>query len=93
MPRPALVVRTDAMEAGLGTVIVGPFTSTAGDAPYFRVAVASTAENGLGVASFVMVDKTSAVRRSWPGQVIGRLDGADMSRVKIVLAFTIGLIG
>ncbi|HMR47942.1 MAG TPA: hypothetical protein PKE40_01650 [Arachnia sp.] len=47
------------------------------DAPLLRAAVLPSASNGLGGASWVMIDKLTTVRRSHFERRIGRLTARD----------------
>ena len=88
---PAVVVQNNEMTGLLDTVILCPVTSTENDAPFFRVRVTPARENGLIVTSYVMADKVMATRRTRVGPQIGRLGGADMTRLDAVLAFALGI--
>jgi mRNA interferase MazF len=90
-PRPAVIVQTDAFPAVHGSVVICQMTSEIVDAPDFRVSIEPTETNGLRVRSQVMADKLVTVRRARIGQVIGRLDVADIARINIALAFVLGL--
>lgn len=89
-PRPAVVVQSDLL-SGTTTVVVLPITSTLVDAPLIRHPVAPEPRNGLRVASQIMVDKPSAVRRERIGQTIGRLDEADMTVINRLMALVLGI--
>lgn len=89
-PRPALLVQSDRFETS-ATVTVLLISSTLVDAPLFRVSVEPSVENGLQVASQVMVDKAMTVRRERIGAVIGRLDDDMMLAVERSLALWFGL--
>lgn len=89
-PRPALVIQSD-LFSGHATVTVLPVTSTAADAPLFRLPVDPSPENGLRELSFVMVDKTMSIRTEKLGAAFGRLDGADITRVNRALALFLGI--
>lgn len=67
------------------------FTSTLRDAPFYRLTVEPTPENGLQVVSQIMVDKIMAVRRDKCSAVIGRLDDATTLALNRMLALVIGL--
>jgi mRNA interferase MazF len=66
-------------------------TSECSDAPDFRVTIEPTEENGLRVRSQVMADKPVTVRRERIGRQVGHLDGKDILRLNIALAFVMGL--
>lgn len=90
-PRPAVIVQTDAFSEAHGSVVICQMTSEIVDAPDFRVSVEPSAANGLRTRSQVMADKPVTVRRERIGQIIGRLDAADIARLNIALAFVLGL--
>jgi mRNA interferase MazF len=90
-PRPAVVVQTDALPTEHASVVVCQMTSELNDAPEFRVTLEPTKGNGLRARSQVMADKPTTVRRERVGQTVGRLDGEDLARLNIALAFVMGL--
>jgi len=90
-PRPAVIVQTDALPAAHASVVVCQMTSEFTDTPDFRVAIEPTGRNGLRARSQVMADKPVTIRRERVGQRIGRLEGADMARLNVALAFVMGL--
>lgn len=59
-PRTAVVLQDDAFE-GTASITLCPFTTHLVDAPLMRLPVAPTTQNGLKVASDVMVDKITTV--------------------------------
>ena len=90
-PRPAVIIQSD-LFAGHATVTVLPVTSTVEPPiPLFRLPVEPSAENGLRVASCVMVDKAMSVRTEKLAATIGRLDDADLLRVNRALALFLGI--
>lgn len=89
--RPAVIVQTDALPDEHTSVVVCQMTSECGDAPDSRVTIEATDQNGLRVTSQVMADKPVTVRRERIGQRIGRLEGRDIARLNIALAFVVGL--
>jgi mRNA interferase MazF len=76
-PRPALVVQDDRFDA-TDSVTVCPFTTTEVDAPLLRVPVLASEANGLGHASYLMVDKITTVRRSNANTALGRLEATTL---------------
>jgi mRNA interferase MazF len=90
-PRPAVIVQTDALPAEHASVVVCQMTSECSDAPDFRVTIEPTARNGLRVTSQVMADKPVTIRRERVGRKLGHLDGKDIARLNIALAFVMGL--
>src|SRR5690348_12471127 len=90
-PQPAVVVQTDALPEEHASVVVCQMTPELSDAPDFRVTIEPTGANGLRVRSQVMADKPVTIRRERIGHAIGHLDGADVARLNIALAFVMGL--
>jgi mRNA interferase MazF len=91
-PRPAVIIQGDIF-AGSDSVLVCQFTSDNYRARFRRIPVEPSLENGLKVASQIMVDKIFAVRRDKCGGVIGRLDNAVIDELDVALALMIGLVG
>ncbi len=89
--RPAVIVQTDAFPEAHVSVVICQMTSEVVDAQDFRVTIDPSEENGLRVQSQVMADKPVTVRRERVGQLIGRLNGEEIGRLNIALAFVMGL--
>lgn len=90
-PRPALVVQADLFNATHASVTVLPITSTAVDAPLFRIALEPTATNRLKVPSQIMVDKVFSVRVDHVGKTLGRVTDDTMITVGRALAVWLGI--
>ena len=91
-PRPAVVVQADALtESGIGSVILCLFSSTVVEAPFIRLTVEPTPENGLRQLSQIMVDKLSAVSNERITAVIGRINDEQLLRLNRTLAFVVGI--
>jgi len=91
-PRPAVIVQTNALPAEHASVVVCQMTSDISDAPDFRVTLEPTDRNGLLVRSQIIADKPVTIRRERIGRRrIGHLDGKDVARLNIALAFVMGL--
>jgi mRNA interferase MazF len=90
-PRPAVIVQTDALPLEHASVVVCQMTSECSEAPDFRVTIEPSEKNGLRVRSQMMADKQVTIRRERVGRKIGQLDGEDIARVNIALAFVMGL--
>ena len=88
-PRPAVIVQSDWLKAD--SVLVALFTSSLTDAPLFRLSVNPSAANGLKLPSQIMVDKILAVPREKCGEVIGRLEAAEMLTLDRMLSVMLGL--
>jgi mRNA interferase MazF len=63
------------------------------DAPLIRLPVDPTKQNGLVVASHVMVDKITTVPRSKLQKRVGRLAEEDMIRLNRAVLVFLGLAG
>lgn len=90
-PRPAVIVQTDALPPKHGSVVVCQMTSELVDAPDFRITIEPDGQNGLRTRSQVMADKPVTIRRERVGKRIGTLDGRDIIRLDIAIAFVMGL--
>jgi mRNA interferase MazF len=91
-PRPALVIQADQF-ADLGSVVILPITSTLVDAPLLRPTIEPSADNGLRMASQIMLDKSMTVKADKIGSAFGHLDDASMVSVNRLLALVLGLAG
>ena len=90
-PRPALIIQSDLFNEAHATVTVLLMSSEIVSAPLFRIAVAPTAENGLGRPSQIQVDKMVTIRRERIGAVIGQLNEDALVSVNRALAVWIGI--
>jgi len=90
-PRPAVIVQTDALPAAHASVVVCQMTSDIAEAPDFRITIEPTENNGLRTRSQVMADKPVTIRRERVGRKVGSLDGKDIDRLNVALAFVMGL--
>jgi mRNA interferase MazF len=91
-PRPAVVLQDDAFE-GTGSITLCPFTTHLVDAPLMRLPVVPTTENGLKVASHVMVDKITTVAKSKLQKRVGKLGDEDLIRLNRAVLVFLGLAG
>jgi mRNA interferase MazF len=89
-PRPALVMQSDIFDH-IHSVSVLPLTTDVVDAPDSRIAIFPTDDNGLRHISYVMIDKTSTIRRSKVGYVIGRIADDEMAIVTRAFARFFGV--
>jgi mRNA interferase MazF len=89
-PRPALVIQANAF-ADLTSVTVLRLTSDLGQEGLVRLTVRPTAENGLRVASQIMIDKAVSVPREKVGATIGQIDEKTMWSVSRSLVGFLGL--
>ena len=91
-PRPAVIIQDDAF-AGTASITMCPLTTHIVDAPLIRLSITPTRQNGLGLASHVMVDKITTVAKSKLKTRIGRLAEEDMIRVNRAVLVFLGLAG
>jgi mRNA interferase MazF len=89
-PRPAVIIQDDAF-AGTASITLCPMTTQVVDAPLIRLPVEPTRQNGLNVASRVMVDKITTVAKSKLQKRVGKLAPEDMIRVNRAIAVFLGL--
>jgi mRNA interferase MazF len=89
-PRPALVVQADAFVA-LPSVTVLRLTSELHAEHLLRVTIHPSPDNGLRVASQVMIDKAVTVPRERIGSVIGHLETIEIQEVSRALMRFLGL--
>jgi len=89
-PCPAVVIQSDWL-GETDSVLICLCTSTLRDAPFYRLTLEPSPENGLQVVSQMMVDKIMAVRRDKCGAPIGRLDDTAMLVLNRMLALVVGL--
>ena len=72
-PRPVLVFQNATHPTG-DSIVVIPFTTETNPAMFYRVPVPATTANGLDRDCWLEVDKVSAIRVSWIGPAVGRLE-------------------
>jgi mRNA interferase MazF len=73
------------------SVAVCLLTTDLVDAPFFRLDVEPTSENGLKQRSQIVIDMLVALRRKRMGALVGRLDADNLVCVNRSLAFFLGL--
>jgi mRNA interferase MazF len=91
-PRPAVIIQGDAF-AETASITLCPFTTHIVDAPLIRLPVDPTRQNGLDVASHVMVDKVTTVAKAKLKKRVGTLAEEDMIRVNRAVLVFLGLAG
>lgn len=91
-PRPVVIVQDDRFDA-TNSVTICAFTTDPTDAPLFRLPVAPSETNGLGVISRLMVDKVTTTPKSKLVGRIGSLADEDMVRLNRALMIFLGLAG
>ena len=89
-PRPAVIIQSDKFDV-TDSVTVCLFTTDATDAPYIRLPVAPTEQNGLHSVSRLMVDNIVTVHKSKVGKRLGLLDRADLLRLDRAIMVFLGL--
>lgn len=72
-PRPAVVVQANIFNETHASITLCPITSTLVAAPLFRLTLKPGKQNGLKVASQIMVDKITSLPRIKINQKIGSL--------------------
>jgi len=90
-PRPALVLQSDLFSA-IGSVTICLLTTEILDAPLFRLAIESSASNGLQQVSQIMIDKIVTVPQDTLVPRIGSLDRDLLVRVDRSLAVFLGIV-
>ena len=89
-PRPALVIQATTFLAH-DSVTVLLLSSAIINAPLLRVDIEPTAENGLQLASQIMIDKTMTIKTNKLGASFGRIDADTLVQVERCLAVFLGI--
>ena len=89
-PRPALVIQANPFSEHVSATVL-PITSTLVAAPWLRVTVQPSAENGLQKPSQVMIDKAMTVKCDKLRPAFGRIDADTMVEVERCLALFLGI--
>ncbi len=89
-PRPVVILQDDVFDV-TRSVTVCPFTTATIDAPLMRLPVEPSEDNGLRVASQLMVDKITTVSRTKLETRVGRLAEEDMVRLNRAAIVFLGL--
>ena len=79
--RPGVVVQREATLVEAASVTLCGITSTAIPTNVARIAILPSSENGLDVASYVMIDKIATITRGRVRQVFGRLGSDEIAAV------------
>lgn len=91
-PRPAIILQDDAFDV-TASITICPFTTHALDAPLMRLPIEPSAQNGLRVASQLMIDKTTTVSKNKLERCVGRLSDKDIVRLNRAVVVFLGLAG
>ena len=91
-PRPAVILEDDPF-AGTASITLCPFTTHLVDAALIRLLVEPTKQNGLNVASHLMVDKIATVAKSKLEKGVGKLADEDVIRLNRAVVVFLGLAG
>jgi mRNA interferase MazF len=89
-PRPVIIVQADIAD-DLVSRVVCPLTTFNEPSTYLWPAIAPTAENGLLLQSYVMIEKIGAVPPHRFRDQIGRAAQNDMSEIGRCIAILLGL--
>jgi mRNA interferase MazF len=89
-PRPVIIVQSDAVRA-LQSTIVCPTTTFAEPVAIFRPMIEPTADNGLLLRSYAMIEKIGAVPLHRFRERIGHVGLEAMAEVDRALAILFGL--
>lgn len=89
-PRPALVIQSDYFSE-TATVTVLLLSGTLVEAPFIRITVIPSPQNGLTKPSQVMVDKSMTVMREKIGATFGRIDDDMLLSITRSLAVFVGI--
>ena len=89
-PRPVVIVQDNSFDA-TASITVCAFTTDETDAPLIRLLIEPNGNNGLHLASRLMVDKITTVPKSKLGKRIGRLDDRDVVRLNQAILVFLGL--
>ena len=88
-PRPVVIIQDDRFDA-TASIMICAFTTDQTDAPLIRLLIEPNGNNGLRLASRLMVDKITTVAKSKLGKRIGRLDDHDILRLNQAILVLLG---
>lgn len=88
-PRPVIVIQNQ--NVLFDSIVVIPTTTMWTDAPWFRIEIDPTEENGLNKRTYAMSDKIVTFPKANLGKKIGELDEGRMRLVERALREIIGL--
>jgi mRNA interferase MazF len=90
-PRPAVIVQDDSFDATDSITVCGLTTTDIGPA-VFRVAIEPAKTSGLGLTSWIMVDKISTVPKQKLGRRIGCVNEGDLVHLNRAILTFLGLV-
>ena len=90
-PRPVVIIQRSDAVARLATVTVCLLTSQPSEAPLVRVPVAATAETGLDIPSWAMIERLTTISQARLGRRIGHVDDATMLAISRALLTFLGV--
>jgi mRNA interferase MazF len=88
--RPVVIIQDDRFDA-TASITICAFTTDQTDAPLIRLLIEPNGNNGLHLASRLMVDKITTVAKPKLGKRIGRLDDHDILRLNQAILVFLGL--
>jgi len=91
-PRPVLIIQADPFDS-TRSITVCPLTTSALEAPFVRLPIEPSADNGLRAPSRLMIDKVTTLPRTKLAARIGHLSPRQMSDVNRALLVFLGLVG
>ena len=91
-PRPAVILQDNAFDAS-GSITICPFTTHVVDAPWLRLPIEPSVQNGLRTASHLMIDKLTTVSKTKLQTRVGRLSDEDVVRLNRAVLVFLGLAG
>jgi mRNA interferase MazF len=91
-PRPVVIVQDDRFDA-MASVTICAFTTDPTDAPFIRLPIDPSRENGLQVPCRLMVDKVTTVPKAKLGIRLGHLEDQHMLRLNRALMVFLGMAG
>ncbi len=89
-PRPVVIIQDNGFEDIQSVTLCG-LTTEPTQAELFRVPIEPTADNGLRLSSWLMVDKITTVPKPKLGRHIGSLNADDMLRLNRAIFVFLGL--
>jgi mRNA interferase MazF len=88
-PRPVIVIQNQ--KVLFDSIVVIPTTTSWIDAPWIRIAIDPTEENGLNERTYAMSDKIVTFPKANLGKKIGELDEGHMRLLELAIREVLGL--